>query len=268
MAIRNVLITGDAHGLIEGRLNFVKREYNTYVPEETAVIFLGDFCINYGGGKYDYPNKRRVAEYGYNIYALRGNHEMRASNVKSTELVYDKFVHGDVYVEKDFPNIRYFRDDVTEYNIMGNEILCIPGAYSVDKWYRLQRGSLWFEDEQLTADEMAYADREYRGRHYEFVFSHTCPLSFQPTDLFLRGLDQSTVDNTMEVWLESFKDKIEWKYWLFGHYHADRIERPYVEQFCMDVVPLHSIIERWERYRKTGELDWWLTKSPNFYWEV
>jgi hypothetical protein len=78
-------------------------------------------------------------------------------------------------------------------------------------------------------------------------------------------IDQSTVDKTMEVWMAKIEETFLWKHWLFGHYHADRIERPYVEQFYTEIEDLNSIVERWEKFGYTGELDWWLPKSPNFY---
>ena len=28
---------------------------------------------------------------------------------------------------------------------------------------------------------------------------------------------------------------------------------------------IEDVEARWTRYRETGELDWWLSKSPNFY---
>ena len=69
----------------------------------------------------------------------------------------------------------------------------------------------------------------------------------------------------MEVWMAKFKEKFLWKHWAFGHFHSDRIERPYVEQFYTEVEDLETIIARWDKYTKTKELDWWLPKSPNFY---
>jgi hypothetical protein len=69
----------------------------------------------------------------------------------------------------------------------------------------------------------------------------------------------------MEVWLGKFKDMISWGVWLFGHYHADRLERPYVEQFYEEVEDLNSIMARWEKYSDTQELDWWLPKARDFY---
>jgi hypothetical protein len=43
----------------------------------------------------------------------------------------------------------------------------------------------------------------------------------------------------MEKWLDDFKNNIDWKIWLFGHYHDDRLIRPGVEMYYKD-------IEDWE----------------------
>ena len=263
--IKHVLITGDCHGKVDTRLAQIKDTMPEYDPSETAVIILGDVGFNYYKNKKSWKLKHHATQFGYTLYCLRGNHEDRASNVKDMEFVYDKFVHGYVFEEKEFPNIKYFSDEVAEYNIMGKKILCIPGAYSVDKWYRLQNDWQWFAQEQLSAEEMKCAEELVSGKYYDFVFSHTCPVIWEPTDLFLSMVDQSMVDKTMEVWMAKIEEKINWGIWCFAHYHTDRIERPYVEQFYTEVEDLNTIIERWEKYAQTGELDWWLPRSPNFY---
>ena len=263
--IKRVLVTGDTHGRVEDRLAYIKETMPEYEPAETAVIILGDVGFQYYKNKKDWKLKHHAAQFGYTLYCLRGNHEDRAVFCKDVDVVYDSFVCGNVYQEKEFPNIKYFSDEVAEYHIMGKRILCIPGAYSVDKWYRIQNDWQWFSMEQLTTSEMESAEEEFSGKYFDFVFSHTCPIDWEPSDLFLSMIDQSTVDKTMEVWMGKFKEKILWKHWLFGHYHADRIERPYVEQFYTEVEDLESIIARWDKYTKTKELDWWLPRSPNFY---
>lgn len=263
--IKHVLITGDMHSKIKERLQYIKNTMPEYDPSETAVIVLGDFGANYYKTKHDWNIKHQAAKFGYTIYALRGNHEDRACNMKKPIYVIDEFVNGMVCYEEEFPNIRYFMDCVAEYEIMGKKVLCIPGAYSVDKWYRLQNDWHWFAQEQLTAEEMAYAEKEFAGKYYDFVFSHTAPLDWEPTDLFLRGIDQSKVDKTMEVWLNNFKEKINWNLWCFAHYHTDRLERPHVEIFYQEVEPLDTIVSRWKKYDETGEVDWWIPRSPNFY---
>ena len=263
--IKKVLVTGDTHGEVAKRLAYVKDTMPEYDPSETAVIILGDIGFNYYKNKKGWKLKHHAAQFGYTLYCLRGNHEDRASNVKDMEFVYDKFVHGYVFEEKEFPNIKYFADEVAEYNIMDKKVLCIPGAYSVDKWYRLQNDWQWFAQEQLSAEEMKHAEELVCGKHYDFVFSHTCPIIWEPTDLFLSVVDQSTVDKTMEVWMAKIEEKIDWGIWCFAHYHTDRLARPHVEIFYQEVESLDTIISRWEKYDKTGEVDWWLPKSPNFY---
>lgn len=82
--------------------------------------------------------------------------------------------------------------------------------------------------------------------------------------MFLPLVDQSTVDNSMELWMDELKDQCEWNIWIWGHYHADRVERPHVEMYYHDIDELEVIYDRWRRYDATGKLDWWIIKSPNF----
>ena len=267
--IKKVLITGDCHGRVTDRLAYIKDAMSEYDPSETAVIILGDVGFNYYKNKKDWKLKHHSAQFGYTLYCLRGNHEDRFSNSK-TEVIYqhDPNVSGMVMWEDEFPKIKYFLDWVNSYIIMGKKVLTIPGAYSVDKWYRLQNNWMWFPDEQLTAEEMVEAEEEFKDGEFDLVLSHTCPIDWEPNDLFLSMIDQSTVDKTMEVWMGKFKEMINWDIWLFGHYHADRLERPCVEQFYGEVEDLESIIARWDKYKATGELDWWLPKARDFYMGV
>lgn len=262
--IKNWLVTGDTHGRVEGRLVKIEQHMSELAPAETAVIILGDAGLNYYLSKHDWKNKHRVSKHGFTLYCLRGNHEARAASIKGMKKVWDENVHGYVWMEEQFPLIRYFEDAFGEYEIDGFKVLTIGGAYSVDKWYRLQNGWQWFADEQLSAEEMVACEAMVNGKKYDFVFTHTCPIDWEPTDLFIGGIDQSKVDKTMEVWLGALKNKFEWTNWLFGHYHADRVERPHVEQFFEEVELLSDIVARWQKYDETGELDWWLPKAPSF----
>ena len=181
--------------------------------------------------------------------------------------MFDTDVNGYVYYDSRWPRIKYFKNWGT-YWINGYNVGIIGGAYSVDKYYRLNRGLQWFKNEQLSAEEISkclHYFNNFKNKKFDFILTHTCPLSWEPTDLFLPTIDQSTVDKTMENFLEQIKDIVNWKVWCFGHYHADRIERPYVEQLYKDIENLEDIAQRWRKYRKTNELDWWLHKSPNFY---
>ena len=271
------LIRGDTHG----GTNWITEQLKDYRPEQTAIIILGDAGFNFFLNKRDQQTKEYVEQFGYYIYVVRGNHEMRPEHLPSLVHEYDKNVEGQVIYEPDYPHIRYFDEYASPiYTINGYRCLVLNGAYSVDKWYRLNRAGMteetnnpkqtgWFADECLTKEEMAEIEHyiDNSGDYtFDFVFSHTCPLKYQPTDLFLGFVDQSTVDNSMEVWMDKLSEKIVVNIaWLYGHYHKDRIERPHVEQYFNDIENLNIIAERWKKYDETGELDWWLVKGGLFY---
>lgn len=278
--IKNLIFTGDTHGGMAtvNRIDNIKQNTHEYKPDETIIIILGDSGLNFHLNNTDKKYKKFLNSMNYHIYCVRGNHEQRPELIKSMILVNDENVHNKVWIEPAFPNIRYFVDGKI-YDLLGYSALVIGGAYSIDKWYRLARAGYsrdemetsdprkcgWFKNECLTVAEMDTIMAEVQGESVDFILSHTCPLSFEPVDLFLNGIDQSTVDKSMEVWLDELKDNVNWKYYLFGHYHADRIERPHVEQFYQEYEDVESIIAWWNKYDETGELDQWLPRSPNFY---
>lgn len=277
--IKNFICTGDTHGGMStiSRVGNIQRNMPECKPEETAIIILGDSGLNFYLNNTDKKYKKTLNNMGYYIYCVRGNHEERPENIPGMVLIEDENVENFVWFQEEYPNIRYFVDG-NEYNIGGHSALVIGGAYSIDKWYRLARAGYapeealtanpkkcgWFKDELLTKEEMDAIEKKIYGKRYEFVLSHTCPMSWEPTDLFLRGIDQTQIDKSMEIWMDSLKEYIDWNVFCFGHFHADRVERPHVEQFYQDYENLETIWERWQRYDTTGELDWWIPKSPNF----
>ena len=275
--IKNWFVTGDTHGQILPRLSHINAD--KYTASQTALIILGDAGINFYLNKTDMNLKRNIQNTGFTVYCVRGNHEERPENLGYIEHWYDKNVKGYVMYEPDYPNIKYFEDG-NAYEICGKSVLVIGGAYSVDKWYRLNRAGVtsklnkdylnprktgWFPDEQLLNWEMTTIEKEHFGKHYDVVLTHTCPISWEPTDLFLPGLDQSSVDKTMELWLDEVKQKVDWNIWLFGHYHGDQLVRPGVEMYYKDIENWETIIKRWE---SPDQLEWWLVKSPNYYMEI
>ena len=53
-----------------------------------------------------------------------------------------------------------------------------------------------------------------------------------------------------------------WDVWLFGHFHADRMERPHVEQYFKAIEDLEEIWKRWNDPNYL--LPTYFRKSPNF----
>lgn len=271
--IKHFLVTGDTHGAPRVFSRVQEIFSNTdFLPNDTAIIILGDAGFNFYCNKGEKIWKNKIKNhYPVHIYCVRGNHEERPENL-NYPLTYDENVCGRVYVDPENELIRYFMDG-GEYNIAGHSVLVIGGAYSVDKYYRLNRVGLteelnnsglsgWFNDEQLSSDERKNIDAAISGKHYDFVFTHTCPISWEPRDLFLGFIDQSQVDKTMELWLDEVKDHVSWNIWCFGHYHADRIEKPFVEQFYYTYAPIDYLWSYWNNETVTDRAT---SKSPMYY---
>ena len=237
--IKNWHISGDTHGSLS-RFDVL----DAYEPETAAIIILGDVSFNYTNGAQDFYLKKKANTHQNYIYCVRGNHEMRPEDVSTMEEIWDENVCNSIYYEPAFPYIRYFKDG-NLYLIDGFTTLVIGGAYSVDKHYRIAMNRRWFPNEQLTAEEMEKFYTIHKNTKVDFILSHTCPLSWQPTDLFLEGLDQSTVDNSMEIWMDKLKDSLDWNIWLFGHYHRERLVRPHVEMLFTEIQKIKDIYERW-----------------------
>lgn len=263
-------ITGDTHQDFSRFKSYPEEVRNN---PEAAVIILGDTALNWTIDGHDADVKNFLRKnYTFHIYCLRGNHEARPQHISGMKLVYDEDVDGEVYMQDEWPNIRYFKDWGI-YKINGLRVAVIGGAYSVDKWWRLDRAIAagkdpekdwvgWFADEQLSDEEMLQCTIDLTNQEVDMVLTHTCPVCWEPTDLFLRGIDQKKVDKSMELFLEEIAKCFGWKVWVFGHFHCDRIERPGVEQFFKDTENLMNI---WDRWTGGKELDWWLTKSPMYH---
>ena len=264
--IKNWLVTGDCHGVVAVKHRIEDILLNTnYKPTETALIILGDASINFWLTNRERKEKVKLKKLGMMIYCVRGNHEERPEYL-GYQLQYDENVGGKVYVDDDNDMIRYFQDG-GEYCIDGYDVLTIGGAYSVDKDYRLAaaggvENSGWFPGEQLGDKERLDILTKIKDKYYDFVFTHTAPITWEPTDLFLDCIDQSKVDKTTEYWLKSVAMNCKWVIWCFGHYHADRMELPCVQQFYRQYQTLNEIFENW-----TGEEQHWryFPKSPNFW---
>lgn len=233
-------VTGDIHGVID-------RFFNSKIScrSDVGIIILGDSGCNFYKSKTkQHIIKSELNSFGCTFYMVRGNHDNRPENIEGMEIIFDDNVQGEVYYQLEYPYIRYLIDGKV-YFFGKYKTLVVGGAYSVDKWYRIEKHLTWYSDEQLTKEEMDNILCTVNGDSFDFILSHTCPKDWEPRDLFLPSVNQATVDCSMEEWLNILKDAIKWKVWLFGHYHDDRIVHPYVEIFFESIESLNDIWSRW-----------------------
>ena len=213
-----VYITGDTHGNFGRIFDFCMR-FKTSV--EDIMIILGDAGINFSGGNEDKVKKDYIAAMPITLFCIHGNHEQRPFTIPSYRE--KKWKGGIVYVEKEYPNILFAKDGEI-FDLYGLKTIVIGGAYSVDKMIRIAYRYGWWEDEQPSDEIKKYVEQQLANNNWkvDIVLSHTVPLKYEPTEVFLSGIDQSMVDKSTEEWLDDIENRLNYKKWYCGHYHTEK----------------------------------------------
>lgn len=219
-----VYITGDTHG----EFRHIKRfcEIANTSKSDTLII-LGDSGLNYYTDERQHRFKSKAARLPITLFCIHGNHEERAELLPQYTL--KRLWGGRVLVEPQYPSL-LFAQDGEVYNIPSQSgikpSLVIGGAYSVDKFYRLNTGANWYQSEQPSDSIKLKVESalKARGLQIDTILSHTCPFRYIPREWFIAGIDQSTVDVSTELWLDDIlTNLIHYNKWYCGHYHGDKV---------------------------------------------
>ena len=211
-----IFLTGDIHGNPTQIQLFLEK---VKLTEKDTIVLLGDVGANYYGNKKDNFLKNILSNYPPTFLCIHGNHEMRPEKIAGYK---PKIWNGGrVLASDDYPNI-LFAEDGEVYDLEGYKALAIGGAYSVDKFYRLERGFGWWADEQPSEQTKRKVEDVIAKGGIDIILSHTCPYKYRPTEMFIPGLDQSTVDESTELWLDKIEEAVDYKEWYCGHWHTDK----------------------------------------------
>lgn len=240
----NVYFTGDIHGNVD---DLIHRFRDIELTEDDVIILLGDVGLNYFENYRDTHRKLDImTNFPCRLFCIHGNHEMRPE--KMPFYVESPAFEGKVWMEMQYPRILFAKDG-ERYRIGDHTFLVIGGAYSIDKYYRIEKGWNWFKDEQPSdAAKTKILDDAKINPNVDFILSHTCALSDQPRDQFIPGFDQSRIDSTTEEFLQTVKETMTYRYWLFGHYHINRWISDNTVCFYDGVLSLDQILNRNEGY--------------------
>ena len=211
-----IYYTGDIHGSKFEIVRLCKR-YN--LTRDDIIVILGDAGINYSGDERDMELKEVFSRLKPTIFCIHGNHEIRPANIPTYTT--KEWNGGTVWYEETYPNILFAKDGEI-FDIEGIKHLVIGGAYSVDKFYRITRGYGWWADEQPSEETKEYVERQVKEKDFDIILSHTCPYKYEPREMFLPGIDQSTVDTRTERWLDTIEETVDYKAWYCGHWHINK----------------------------------------------
>ena len=236
-----IFITGDTHGDF-GRFNTDIFPEQKQMTKDDYVIICGDFGIWNNS-----PEERHwlgwLKENSFTTLFVDGNHE---NFDRLYAMPVSEWHGGQVHFIRD-SIIHLMRGQVFE--IEGKRIFTMGGASSHDidagilepddpefkakrklldkqqALYRVNHVS-WWKDELPSDAEYETARRNLENSNWkvDWIISHCCPSSV--ADIIGNGM---YLHDRLTDFLEKIKDKCEFDYWFFGHYHDNRpIMRKYV----------------------------------------
>lgn len=213
-----IYITGDTHRNFS-RIVSLCRQLET--TSKDVMIILGDAGINGHGIEEDKKLKQSLSRLPLTLFCIHGNHEQRPQDIAS--YIETLWHNGTVYMEPEYPNLLFAKDGEI-YDFDGRKCIVIGGAYSVDKFFRMEHGLNWWKNEQPSDEIKDRVEERLEKENWrvDFVLSHTCPLKYEPTEVFLSQIDQSTVDKSTEKWLGTIEQRLQYDEWYCGHYHTSK----------------------------------------------
>lgn len=209
--VDHIYFIGDIHGQFEPLVFSLMSKYKI---TDAVVIVCGDIGIGFCNIKYYIELfgriNKKLQKQNIHLYFIRGNHDDPSYfNNTPEELV------------KGLTNIHLI-SDWSILNINEHNILCIGGATSIDKIYRMP-GISWWEGESVTEMPEFIFDSGY-----DIVISHAAPIFCPPVHMRDPGgwmseedFERSTSDRKIlaDIYYKSCEKNIPVKYWFYGHYH-------------------------------------------------
>jgi predicted phosphodiesterase len=186
---------GDVHGEIK-----LLKQRIEQIPEDELIIQVGDM----GAGFVKIP------KFPDNVKWIRGNHD-------------------------DPVLARHHYNYLGDYGFLKDlKLFYLAGAWSIDwapRKARMNNGGMieWWEDEELSLQELAEARKLYNEVKPDIVVSHECPSSITyevlnsgPTSSIIGDYQRAKFDcqwTRTAAALEAMYQDHAPKYWVFGHYH-------------------------------------------------
>ena len=225
-----IFVCADLHGSSARIQEIINQIDNP--TENDVIIIAGDAGFEYGNRVMGAAKKYSKKFPGYWV-VLRGNHDDCYWKNHPDWLTLQGENGANFLYQKKYPKILYIFDGGGIYKIGNYNFLMIPGAYSVDKKYRLAKHYPYNVNEQLTykekyeLEELVIAWNDY-DFPIDYVIAHTFPLYLEHTikDLYLDFINQNDVDKSTEQWLDQmagiYECNKDFKHYYGGHFHSDR----------------------------------------------
>ena len=208
-----IYITGDTHIPVDiGKLSTKRFPQQKEMTKSDYVIICGDF-----GGVWDGSNEEKywmkwLKSKNFTTLFVDGNHE-------NFDILYNlpivEFCGGMAH-KVDDGIYHLIRGEA--YNIDGKKFFVFGGASSHDKERRTE-GKNWWKEELPTDEEYAEAlnTLERIGWAVDYIITHCAP------NRVVKKLNPDYSFDRLTTFLETVRQKAKFHYWLFAHYHDNKI---------------------------------------------
>lgn len=222
----NLILLGDTHG-VKTTTRIVEEKF----PEGCDVLHLGDFGL--GFGHHDKLNLNILGNLckkkQIDLYAIRGNHDDPA---------WWPGEHENVHLIEDYTILQFEN---------GDEMLCIGGGISVDRYERRENISWWVGELTEVKPELCQKTK--------FLALHDAPSYFNVTTesikkefpIFAQKDKTLIVEaNEQRARVDAIVDLVQPKYIFGGHYHNSCSEEVNgIRYRCLDVNESYELKADW-----------------------
>lgn len=204
-----IIFVGDVHGKFSTLEHYL---HDRYKIENSIIIICGDFGIGFNKHNYyidELNNKlnNKLLKFNNHLIVVRGNHDDPKYFNNSNEF------GSNIILVKDYSII----------NINGYNILCLGGAISVDRRYRI-KDKTWRKDEKFILNKELLSTIS----NIDYIVSHTSPQYVFPYipyiddeyPILTHELARERLDMNEAYDILSKNNNIS--KWFYGHFHSNQ----------------------------------------------
>lgn len=216
----SVWVTGDVHGSIDiGKLSGRRWPEGKGLTRDDLLIVCGDFGMPWDGSNRERYWLGWLAERPWTTLFVDGNHECFPY---LADLPVTERWGGHVQAYPEWPSIVHLmRGEV--YQLGDLRVFAMGGASSHDKEWRVE-GWSWFPEELPSFEELERGEKnlDAAGWDVDLVVSHCCSSRMLPEALGAAGVGGGCEGrDRLNEWFDTLEDRLGYRQWFFGHYHAD-----------------------------------------------
>ena len=209
VGVEDIYLLGDIHG----NLQYVKYKINTLDLHDCLIIICGDVGLGFSPkselSQIQFLNKKILKPRNVYVVAVRGNHD-------------DPSLFVDTTIKTHWINVC----DYTVLQVQETNILCIGGATSIDRTWRMQNKIGYWPEEKVQycppVDIPIHVICSHTAPAFCYPLTHdvTVQMFAQDDWTLIEELDEER--RLMNTIYEDYKDTLT--HWYYGHFHDPHIE--------------------------------------------